>query len=140
MIRGGGEDMYSDVERVLGSTLCAVVPNDMELVPSVPRLGNKLKGSQIVFRWDVGWFHGTITHYFTACERRHLSSSDRDCNFEIKWTGEPGYDNQRLARDCYSIAEDAAEGSWAVCRPRNRFGSSSSSGTSSEIPTTVPQP
>jgi hypothetical protein len=100
------ESENSDCDDIVGRTLSAAVPSGMVLLPHIPRLGSKLKNSEIVMRWDVGWFHGIITHFFTATERKKLPVGDRSCNFEIQWTGEPGYDNQLLVKENYSIAEN----------------------------------
>ena len=113
------EDDHSDSgdEKYVGMSLKAAIPENMILHPTVPRLGISLVGKQLVFRWDTGWFHGRITHFFNANERKKLSREDRAraCNFEVQYTNEVHFHNTPLLRTMYSCSADAPVDSWALC-------------------------
>ena len=109
-------DSDSDPGAYVGTSLAEAIPEGMILRADPPRLGKKLKNCVFVYRWDTGWFHGTISHFFTS-ERRSLSRDDqqRGCNFEVIYHNETHYMNTVLSKDTYSCCADAPENSWALC-------------------------
>ncbi len=115
---GAGPSTSNDArENQIQATLLVTLATGQKVCALAPQFNDKLVGSRIAFRWDIGWELGEITAVYNhpiIIKKKRKRNTPECANVEVKFPSERHARDILLKPDRYVGKDSTDVSSWCV--------------------------